>query len=110
MTYILRSNGINNGGEEKMIEKAETTWGKHKPNSHHILVCLSYHENPKGFQGHFFSVLITMGVFPFCFTVNSIVVFKLFYVFCRFVFDPGAQSPRTLIIRDGLFQESNLIF
>jgi len=32
-----------------MIEKATTTWAKHEPDFNHLLVCLSYHENPKGF-------------------------------------------------------------
>jgi len=64
-----------------------------------MLVCLSYHENPKGFQGHSFSILITRGCFPFCFVVDSIVVLKLFDVFCRFIFDSEGQSPSTLIIR-----------
>jgi len=76
-------------GEEKMLEKAATTRTKHEPNFNHLLVCLFYHENPKGFQGHSFSILITRGCFPFCFTVDSIVVLKLFDVFCRFIFDPG---------------------
>jgi len=76
-------------GEEKMIEKATTTWAKHEPDFNHLLVCLSYHANPKGFQGHSFSILITRGCFPFCFTVDIIVVLKLFDVFCRFIFDPG---------------------
>jgi len=83
-----------------MIEKAATTWAKHEPDFNHLIVCLTYHENPKGFQGHFFSILITMGCSPFCFTMNSIVVLKLFDVFCRFIFDPGGQSLSTFIIRD----------
>jgi len=87
-------------GEEKMIEKAATTWAKHEPDFNHLLVCLSYHENPKGFQGHYFSIIISMGCFPSCFTVDSIVVLKLFVIFCRFIFDPEGQSPSTLIIRD----------
>jgi len=87
-------------GEEKMIEKVTTTWATHEPDFNHLLVCLSYSENPKGFQGHSFSIMITMDCFPLCFTVNSIVVLKLFDVFCRFIFDPGGQSPSTLIIRD----------
>jgi len=87
-------------GEEKMIEKVATTWAKHEPNFNHLIVCLAYHENPEGFQGHSFSILITMGCFPFCFIVDSLVVLKLFDVFCRFIFDPRRQSPRTLIIRD----------
>jgi len=48
-----------------MIEKAKTTWGKHEPDSHHMLVCLFYHENPKGFQRHSFSVLFNMVFFLF---------------------------------------------
>ena len=87
-------------GEGKMIEKASTTWATHEPDFNHLLVCLSYPENPKGFKGPSFYIMITMGCFPFCFTVNSIVVLKLFDVFCRFIFDPGGQSPSTLIIRD----------
>jgi len=87
-------------GEERMIEKATTTWATHEPAFNHLLVCLSCPENPKGFQGHFFSIMITMGCFPFCFTMDNIVVFKLFDLFYRFIFDPGGQSPNTLIIRD----------
>jgi len=83
-----------------MIEKETTTWATHEPDFNHLLMCLSYPENPKGFQGHSFSIMITMGCFPLCFIVNSIVVLKLFDVFCRFIFDPGGQSPSTLIIRD----------
>jgi len=87
-------------GEEKMIEKAITTWATHESDFNHLLVCLSYPENPTGFQGHSFSIMITMAYFPLCFIVNSIVVLKLFDVFCRFIFDPRGQSPTTLIIRD----------
>jgi len=87
-------------GEQKMIKRATTTWATNEPDFNHLLVCLSYSENLKGFQGHSFSIMITIGCFPLCFTVNSIVVLKLFDVFCRFIFDPGGQSPSTLIIRD----------
>jgi len=83
-----------------MIEKATTTWATHEPDVNHLLACLSYPKNPKGFQGHSFSIMITMGCFPFCFIVNSIVVLKLFDVFCRFIFDLEGQSLSTLIIRD----------
>jgi len=83
-----------------MIEKATTTWATHEPDFNHLLWCLSYLENPKGFQKHSFSIMITMGCFPLCFTVNSIVVLKLFDVLCRFIFVLGGQSPSTLIIRD----------
>ena len=76
-------------GEDKMIEKATITWATHEPDFNHLLMCLSYLENPKGFQGHSFSIMITMGCFPLCFTMNRIVVLKLFDVFCRFIFDPG---------------------
>ena len=86
--------------EERMIEKATTTWATHEPAFNHLLVCLSCPENPKGFQGHSFSIMITMGCFPFCFTVDNTIVFKLFDLFYRFIFDPGGQSPNTLIIRD----------
>jgi len=87
-------------GEKNLIENAATTWAKHEPDFNHLLVCLFYHENPNGFQGHSFSVLITRGCFPFYFTMDGIVVLKLFDVFCRFICDPGGQSPSTLIIRD----------
>jgi len=87
-------------GEERTIEMETTTWATHEPAFNHLLVCLSYPENPKGFQGHFFYIMITMGCFHLCFTVNSIIVLKLFDVFCMFIFDPGGQSPSTLIIRD----------
>jgi len=89
--------------EEKIIEKATTTWAKQEPAFNHLIVCLSYHENPEGFQGHSFSILIIMGCSPFCSTVNSILVVKLFDVFCRFIFNPGRQSFNTLIIRDWPF-------
>jgi len=87
-------------GEEKMMEKAATTWAKHEPDFNHLIVCLASYESPEGFQGHSFSILIIMGCSPFCFTVNSILVVKLFDVFCRFIFDPGGQSLSTLIITD----------
>ena len=87
-------------GEERMIEKAATTLTKHEPDFNHLLIYLFYHENPKGFQGHSFSVIVIRGCFPFCFTLDSIVVLKLFDVFRRFIFDPGGQPPNTLIIRD----------
>ena len=83
-----------------MIEKATTIWTTHELAFNHLLVCLSYPENPKGFQGHSFSIMIIIGCFPFCFTVDNIIVFKLFDLFYRFIFDPGEQSPNTLIIRD----------
>jgi len=35
--------------EEKMIEKADTTWVKHEHDFNHLIVCLAYHENPEGF-------------------------------------------------------------
>jgi len=85
-------------GEEKRMEKATTTWAKHEPDFNHLIMCLASHENPEGFQGHSFSILIIMGCSPFCFTVNSILMVKLFDVFCRFIFDPGGQSLSTLII------------
>ncbi|QCE03938.1 hypothetical protein DEO72_LG8g1970 [Vigna unguiculata] len=47
--------------EEKMIEKETTTWATHEPDFNHLLMCLFYAENPKGFQGHSFSIMITMG-------------------------------------------------
>jgi len=96
-----------------MIEKATITWATHEPDFNHLLVCLSYLENPKGFQGHSFSIMITMGCFPLCFTMNRIVVLKLFDVFCRFIFDPGGQSPNTLIIRDcdgGVVRDRHMVF
>jgi len=85
-------------GEEKIIEKATTTWAKHEPAFNHLIVCLAYHENPEGFQGHSFSILIIMGCSPFCSIVNSILVVKLVDMFCRFIFDPGGQSFSTSII------------
>ena len=97
-------------GEEKMIEKAATTWAKHEPDFNHLIVCLAYHENPEEFWGHSFSILIIMDCSPFCFTVNSILVVKLFDMFCRFIFDPGGQSLSTLIIRDWALHDPNLIF
>jgi len=47
-----------------MIEKATTTWAKH---GLYLLVCFSYHENPKGFQGHFFFYFDYYGLFSFLF-------------------------------------------
>jgi len=37
-----------------MITKVEISWEKHEHDSNHLLVFLSYHENPKGFERHFF--------------------------------------------------------
>jgi len=51
-------------GEEKMMEKAATTWAKHEPDFNHLIVCLASHENTEGFQGHSFSILIIMGCSP----------------------------------------------